>query len=147
MDIAYISAFSALGGSVIGGLTSAITAWLSQRDQIKAGQYSHNMSRREDLYRDFVIAASKMHADTLMNKEPQIQEMVALHTMINRMRMLSSARTIAAAEKLARILADSYLVPDKTPRDLREIIKAGGVNPLKDFSEAARKEFHVSSSL
>jgi hypothetical protein len=31
MDVAYISALSALAGSVVGGLTSGITTWLSQR--------------------------------------------------------------------------------------------------------------------
>ena len=38
MDAAYISAISALAGSVIGGLTTALTTWLSQRSQARAGQ-------------------------------------------------------------------------------------------------------------
>jgi hypothetical protein len=31
MDVAYISALSALAGSFVGGLTSGIASWLSQR--------------------------------------------------------------------------------------------------------------------
>jgi hypothetical protein len=59
MDVAYISALSALAGSVIGGFTSSGTTWLTQRAQMRAGQLAREMSRREDLYRDFIIAASK----------------------------------------------------------------------------------------
>ena len=33
MDVAYVSAISALAGSVIGGLTSGYTTWLTQRSQ------------------------------------------------------------------------------------------------------------------
>jgi len=57
MDIAYISALSALAGSVVGGLTSGITTWLGLRAQMRAGQLAHNKSQREDLYRDFIVAA------------------------------------------------------------------------------------------
>jgi hypothetical protein len=37
MDTAYVSAISALAGSVIGGLTSGFTTWLNQRSQARAG--------------------------------------------------------------------------------------------------------------
>jgi hypothetical protein len=59
MDIAYVSALSALAGSVVGGLTSGITTWLGLRAQTRAGQLAHNKSQREDLYRDFIVAASQ----------------------------------------------------------------------------------------
>ena len=62
MDIAYISALSALAGSVVGGLTSGITTWLGLRAQMRAGQLAHNKSQREDLYRDFIVAASQRMA-------------------------------------------------------------------------------------
>ena len=58
MDIAYISALSALAGSVVGGLTSGITTWLGLRTQMRAGQLAHNKSQREDLYRDFIVFTS-----------------------------------------------------------------------------------------
>jgi hypothetical protein len=38
MDVAYVSAISALVGSVIGGLTSGYTTWLTQRTQARAEQ-------------------------------------------------------------------------------------------------------------
>ena len=68
MDLAYVSAISALAGSVIGGLTSGYTTWLTQRSQARAGQVAHDLARREDLIRDFTIAASKMYPATLLSK-------------------------------------------------------------------------------
>jgi hypothetical protein len=46
-------------GSVVGGLTSGFMTWLSQRAQARAGQLAREMSRRDDLYNDFIVAASK----------------------------------------------------------------------------------------
>ncbi len=45
MDVAYLTALSALGGSVVGGLTSGFTTWLTQRTQARAGQLAREMSR------------------------------------------------------------------------------------------------------
>ncbi len=72
MDIAYISALSALAGSVVGGLTSGVTTWLGLRVQERARQLAHNKSAREDLYRDFIIAASQAYGNALVSDEPRI---------------------------------------------------------------------------
>ena len=57
MNIAYISTFSALAGSVIGGFTSGVTNWLTQQiNQARAERLTHDLSRREELYRDFILA-------------------------------------------------------------------------------------------
>ena len=58
------------------------------------------MSRRDELYKDFIVAASKAYGDALLSNEPQIPELVALSALISRMRVLSSLRTVASAEKL-----------------------------------------------
>jgi hypothetical protein len=148
MDIAYVSALAALAGSVVGGLTSGITAWLSQRTQARAEQLAREMSRREDLYKDFIVAASKAYGDAIMSSEPKIQELVGLYAMISRMRVHSLPRTVATADQIVRLTLDTYFAPNKTIRDLREMAKGGaGIDPLKEFSEAAREElraFHPS---
>jgi len=41
----------------------------------------------------------------------------------------------------------TYFAPNKTVRELRELIKSGGgIDPLKDFSEAAREELQAFTS-
>jgi len=141
MNAAYLSAVSALAGSVIGGSISGVTTWLSQRSQAKAGELTREMSRRDDLYTDFIVTASKAYGEALVSNEPQVQELVALYAMISRMRVMSSPRTVASAEKIMSATIDTYFAPNLTIRDLHELIKSGvQMDPLKDFSEAAREE-------
>jgi hypothetical protein len=141
MDVAYISALSALAGSAVGGFTSTVTTWLTQRAQTRAGQLVHEITRREELYRDCTTAASKTYGDALVSSEPQLPELVALYGMISRMRVVSRPRIVACADKIMLTIIDTYFSPNHSVRELRDLIKAGaGIDPLKDFSEAAREE-------
>jgi hypothetical protein len=148
MDVAYLSALSAIAGSLVGGLTSGFTTWLSSRSQARAGQLAREMSRRDDLYKDFIVAASKAHGSALVSDEPQVQELVALYGMISRMRVMSLPRTVACAEKVVQTTIETYFAPKKTIHELHELTKSGTlIDPLKDFSEVAREELQAFISL
>jgi hypothetical protein len=148
MDTAYISAISALAGSVIGGLTSGFTTWLSQRSQARAGMVAHDLARREDLIRDFIVAASKTYGDALVTNEPKLPEIVDLYAMVSRLRVLSMPRSVACADMVMRMIVDTYFAPNQTVRDLRDVIEKGaGIDPLQDFAEAARQELHSFATL
>ena len=142
MDVAYISALSALAGSMIGGLTSGITTWMNQRSQTRAGQIAHEVARRQELYKDFIIAASRAYAEALVTSEPNIEELISLYAMISRMRALSSSDVVTCAEQALLETTKAYFEPNRTVPELRELIKSGtGVDPLKNFAEAVREEF------
>jgi hypothetical protein len=145
MDIAYVSAFSALAGSMIGGLTSGFTSWLNQRYQAKAGLVAQKLAHREDLYRDFIVAASKAYGEANMRSEPQVQDLVALYGMVSRMRVQSSPKTIACAEAVVRATIDAYLAPNRTLADLHAALQSeeDGMDPLKAFAEAAREDLNA----
>ena len=148
MDTAYVSAISALAGSVIGGLTSGFTTWLSQRSQARAGMVAHDLARREDLIRDFIVAASKAYGDAIINSEPKMPELVDLYAMVSRMRALGMSKTTACADIVMRSIVETYSTPNRTVADLRELTRSGqGFDPLKDFSEAARQELHSFAML
>jgi hypothetical protein len=148
MDSAYISAMSALGGSIVGGLMSGVTTWLSQRSQARAGHLAQSMSRREELYKDFIVAASKAYGDAIVTNEPQVQELVALYSMLSRMRVLSSPRIVECADKVMQTILDTFFTPNKTLRELHELIRSGAaLDPLKDFGEAVREELQMFPSL
>ena len=57
------------------------------------------MARRDDLYKEFIAAASKAYGETIVSNEPNVQEFVALYAMISRMRVQSPPQTVACAEK------------------------------------------------
>jgi hypothetical protein len=131
-----------------GGLTSGITPWLSQRAQARAGQLAREMSRRDDLYKEFIVAASKAYGDAILSNEPQVQELVALSALVSRMRVVSLPRTVACAEQILDLTISTYFAPNKTIRELHELMKSGaGIDPLKGFSEAAREELQAFTSL
>ncbi len=148
MDPAYISAISALAGSVIGGLTTGFTTLVSQRSQARAGMVAHDLARREDLVRDFIIAASKTYGDAISNNEPKMPEIVDLYAMVNRLRVLGMSKTTACADIVMHTIVDTYFTPNRTVSDLRELVRTGqGIDPLKDFSAAAREELQAFALL
>jgi hypothetical protein len=140
MDAATISAFAALGGALIGGLTSFATSWLTQQTQARAQQLAHKLSRREELYRSFIEEASKLYADSLVRDTADVSQLVRLYSMINLMRVFSSTTIVEGADKVMRMIINTYLTPNKTFRELRDMLDSGTIDPLRDFSEACREE-------
>lgn len=148
MNVAYLSALSALAGSVVGGLTSGFGGWLTQRAQRRAQQLAHEISLREQLYKDFIVAASKAYGEAIVSSEPQIQDVVALYAMVSQMRVVSSVQTVACANKIMRATIETYYAPNMTLRQIDETIKTGtGIDPLKEFSEIARAELRNLASV
>jgi|SRR5438034_9139237 len=141
MDSASLSAFAALAGAAIGGLTSFATSWLTQQTQVKVQQSAHKLTKREELYKDFVEEASKLYADSLIHETSDVSQLVRLYAMISRMRVLSSTTTIESADKVARMIVNTYLAPNKTFPELRDMVNSGAIDLLRDFSEACREEF------
>jgi hypothetical protein len=144
MEVAYLSAASALAGSLVGGITAGVTSWLNQRAQARSAQLARDLARRGSLYKDFIAAASKTYGEAVMSSEPNFQDLVALYAMISRMRILSHPQTVACADKVMLATIDTYFAPNRSVPELRQMIKSGtGIDPLKDFSEAAREEMQT----
>jgi hypothetical protein len=57
------------------------------------------------------------------------------------MRILSSMTTVQSADKVARMIVNTYLAPNKTFPELRDMVNSGAIDPLRNFSEASREEF------
>jgi len=141
LDLPYITALSALAGSMVGGLTTGITTWMSLRSQARAGRLTEGLVRRQDLFRDFIVAASKTYGEALMSSQPQVQEIVALWAMISQMRISCSPKTAASAEKVMLQTLETYFAPNRTTSELRDLMKSGRqIDPLVEFIGVAREE-------
>jgi hypothetical protein len=141
MEPAYFSAFAALAGSVIGGLTSLGASWLTQRTQVRAQQFTHDITRREELYKHFIEEASKLYADALEHDTADTSKLVALYALVSRMRLLSSPPVFENAERVMRVIVETFLGPNRTFRELSEALKNGqAIDVLRDFGEACREE-------
>ena len=141
MDPALLSALAALAGSIVGGLTSGYTNLLNLRAQTKSSLVAHALSRREELFRDFITAASKSYGGALMSSTPQLQDLVELYGMLSRMRVMCSPRLVACAEKVVAQTIAAYSGPNRTVSEIHELLESGtGMDPLKDFARDARAE-------
>jgi hypothetical protein len=148
MDVAYISALSALAGSVIGGLTTGVTTWMSQRSQAKAGLVAHKITQREALYKEFIASASIIYGEAIVSNDPEIQDLVGLYAMISMMRIFSSSQIVECADRIMNKTIDTFFEPNKAIRELHAMIKKGGeaIDPLREFSNAAREELRAFGS-
>jgi hypothetical protein len=140
MDPAYLSAFAALAGSAVGGLTSLAASWLTQRVQVGAQQLAHTVSRREELYWDFIEEASQSYAYALEHTEVDVAKIVRLYALVSRMRFLSSQRVVEQADFVMQRIMETYRAANRTIGEEAELIRSGGLDPLLAFSEACREE-------
>jgi hypothetical protein len=146
MDPAYLSALAALAGSTIGGLTSLTASWLTQHVQFRAQQLAQDLTRREDLYKTFIEEASRWYADAYEHDNPEVSNLINLYALVSRMRVLSSAKIVESADRVVRVIIQTYLAPNKTFRDIEEILDNEAMNPLRDFSNACREELQREAS-
>jgi hypothetical protein len=140
MQTEYISAIAALAGSTIGGLTSLAASWLTQRVQFDAQQRAANLSRRSDLYRDFINEASRWYADAYEHDKPEISNLVNLYALVSTMRILSSPKVVENADKVVRMILETYCAANKGFADVKEIMDNEAMNPLLHFSNACRED-------
>jgi len=141
MEPASISALAALGGATVGGVASFAATWVTQRTQARIRELSHKRTRREELYKHFIEEASRLYVDALAHEMSDFSKLVGLYAMINMMRVMSSRSTLESAEKVGRMIVNTYLEPNKTVPELHDMVNRAGVDVLQIFGEAARQEF------
>ncbi|WP_331375171.1 hypothetical protein [Sinorhizobium chiapasense] len=143
MNTSYLPALAALAGSVIGGLTSFASAWLTQQRQNRAAQISGEKAKRQKLYKRFIDESSKLYADALVHDQAEVSALVSVYALISQMRVVSSSTVIEKAEAVVHLIVDTYFAPNTTFSEVRELMNGHAVNPLQAFSEACRAELQA----
>jgi len=146
MEASYIPALAALAGSLIGGLTSFASAWLTQARHDRAEHFEHDKSRRQKLYKKFIDEASKLYADALAHNETEVGALVSIYALIDRMYVVSSPAVIEEAQAVVRLIADTFFEPNKTFPELRTAMKSHPVYPLRTFAKICRDELNTVQS-
>src|ERR1700719_4468065 len=142
MDMFYIPALASFSGSAFGKPASIATGSGTQPRQDRDRYTFPATSQREELYKNFIEEASRLYADALVNDQSEVSKLVDLYALIARMKILSSDAVIEAAEKAGRVLLETYLSPNRPFVDLPDLINE--MDPLRDFSEACRRELQSS---
>ena len=147
MDSGYITAFAALGGAALGGLTSFATSWTTLRIQMKSQRSETSKSKRQKLYKAFIDDAARMYGDALIHDKLETTGLINLHSLVSRMRIVSSGPVIETAVKVVKVITETYSQPNKSPEEIEAMISNGSVDILQSFSEACRDEFEQSLQL
>ena len=141
MNASVISALSALLGAAIGGTASFLASWMTQRIQVRAQWLIQERLHRQELYKEFIEEASKCYIDALQHDKGDIPSLITIYAKISRMRVLSSPMVIDSAERIVRKILDTYLEPDKTFLELRDMVNSNSIDIIRNFSEVCREEF------
>jgi hypothetical protein len=143
LDAAILSPVSALLGALIGGGASLCAAIYTQRCQDRLRRIASEVTRREAVYADFVMSASKLLLDAFIHDEisPGADEQRVIG-LINQMRLFAPMNVIGGAETALRAILEIALKPSI---DLRQLAKAAlsqspAPDPLLAFSEICRAD-------
>ena len=141
MDPSHLSGFAVFAGSVVVGLSSLTSAWLSKKHEARARRASENKVGRQKLYAQFIDEASKLYVDALVRGQAEASAMVSMYALVSQMRMASNANVVDTAEAVIRTILATYSRPNKTFPELQDLVlNRGFVDPLLNFSELCRDE-------
>jgi hypothetical protein len=142
MNEALISAVAALTGSAVGGITPIISNYLIQRGLTERELLTRELAERQNLYSEFIRFGTTLHVNAI-TKEPQdenLDDLIALYALVNRIRLYSSASVIKAAQDFAALVAEKYGSAAISIEDLRSATLKPHVDPLSAFSIQCRQE-------
>jgi hypothetical protein len=151
IDLTLLGPISALLGALIGGGTSLLVAIYSQRAQDRLQRVASEVAKRETVYADFLMSASKMLLKAFVRDEISLdgdeQRLIGL---INRIRLFASADVVNGAEAVLRTIVEIALKPSIELRQLAKeaLSRSLDPDPLLAFSSICRADLdHVRRTL
>ena len=97
---AAITALAAIAGSIVGGLSSFLTTFFTQRNQAHRDLLSRDVAHREELYSQFIKEATNLYIDSLDKTLENPVSLIGMYSLVGRIRLVSSDTVLAAAEKV-----------------------------------------------
>ena len=138
-----LTQFSGLLGALIGGGTSLAAAVYTQRSQDRLRRVANEITKRETIYADFLMNASKLLLSAYTHDEIALgsdeQHLIGL---INRMRLFASVEVIGGAESVLKAIVEISLKPSVELRQLavQSLSKSPDPDPFLRFSLTCRTD-------
>src|SRR5262245_58809731 len=123
MDSSMIAAFSAVLGTTVGGLTTFFTTFLNQLYAMRRDIMAKDVANREELYSEFLKDIGNLYFDSIergLSDVSQQASLIAMYSLVGRIRMISSAEVLRAAEQVAADVIESYKRPPMTLAEFQE---------------------------
>ncbi len=139
-DPALITGATAVVGTLMGGMTSFATSYLTQGRQTRTERVLRELDRREDVYARFIERSSELALDAFENPLDHPKKLIGLSALVGRIRLASSLRVLQAAEAVVDFLLDTYQQPAQDPHELVRRAPREFMAPLTSFTAACRDE-------
>jgi hypothetical protein len=140
MDQGYISAIAALAGTVIGGLTSFATTWLTQNVQARNARMAADRTKREELYGSFMDELALLYSHALRGDAVDYTKLVNAFALKGRIRLLATPPVTDSADRAVKFLVDLYMGPTRTAEEMRAMMDAQSQDAIGDFAKVCRDE-------
>ena len=140
MDTTIVTALAGIVGSLCGGSASVATAWVTQKTRNKRERIRAEVKKREALYGEFINECSQRVMDSLARNLDKPETLLSIYVLLNRIRLCASEAVLAQAQEIVRFIMEQYLAPNVSVEELHERVHNDGIDPLKAFSEACRRE-------
>ena len=139
---ATIPTLSAIGGSIIGALSSTVSAWIIQRHRERRELGAKKIAHLEQLYSDFINESARLQVDAVQHSLENPGTLVPLYALLSRIRLGSSTEVIESGERLIAIILKIYFEPNLTPDKIQSAANKHS-DHLQEFSETCRRELEA----
>jgi hypothetical protein len=140
MDATIVSAMAGIVGSLCGGSASVATAWVTNKTRAKREVLRAELNKRETLYGEFIEECSKHIMDSLDRNLDKPERLLSIYALLNRIRLCASDAVLVQAVELVKFIMEQYFAPNLSVEEFHERVHKEGIDPLKAFSEACRRE-------
>ena len=140
MDSTLTSVLAALSGSVIGATTPVLSNFVLQRSVAQRELTNREIAQREELYSEFIRQGTSCYAKALSQNLENLDEIVAMYALVNRIRLFASHSVLEAAEAFVKKLIEKYGETNMTIEQMKSVALEQHVDPLNDFALKCRSE-------
>ena len=143
MDNTLTSVLAALGGSVIGASTPVFSNFVLQRSVTRRELTNREIAQREGLYSEFIQQGTLCYAKALSQSLDNLDEVVAMYALVNRIRLFASASVLEAGEAFVKKLVERFGEKNMSLDQMRSIALEQHADPLNDFALKCRAELRA----
>jgi hypothetical protein len=140
MDSASLSAFSALAGAMVGGVTTIITSWTTQRAQSRSARIAEERARRDELYGKFLDETARLYSHAMKEDTINHENLVGIFALRGRILLQSSAPVAKTADAIIKRLVAVYMTPNRSDADLWQDIENSSDDLMVAFAQECRRE-------
>ena len=135
-----LTAFAAIAGSAVGGLSTFATTFFSQRAASRRDSVTKGLAHREVLYADLMKEATNLLVDSIDRTLDKPANLIALYSLASRIRLVSSEEVVLEADKVIETVIESYSSAPTTFQEIHDQHVKNNSNPLHAFAQACRDE-------